>query len=45
MTTQDIIITLFNGLANEEKVETLAVLYYTLRDEQKDDFLRETENA
>lgn len=44
MTTQDIIITLFNGLANEEKVETLTTLYYTLKAEQKDDFLRETEN-
>lgn len=45
MTTQDIIITLFNDLTNEKKVETLTTLYYTLRAEQKDDFLRETENA
>lgn len=45
MTTQDTIITLFNNLTNEEKVETLTALYYTLRAEQKDDFLRETENA
>jgi len=45
MTTQDTIITLFNNLTNEEKVETLTTLYYTLRAEQKDEFLRETENA
>ena len=45
MTTQDTIITLFNNLTNEEKVETLTSLYFSLRAEQKDDFLRETENA
>lgn len=45
MTTQDTIITLFNNLTNEEKVETLTTLYYTLRAEQKDEFLIETENA
>lgn len=45
MTTQDTIITLFNNLTNEEKVETLTTLYYALRAEQKDEFLRETENA
>ena len=45
MTTQDTIITLFNNLTNEIKVETLTALYYTLRAEQKDEFLRETENA
>ena len=44
MTNQDTIIVLFNNLTNEEKVETLATLYYSLRAEQKDDFLRETEN-
>ena len=45
MTTQDTIITLFNNLTNEEKVETLTALYFSMRAEQKDDFLRETENA
>ena len=45
MTAQDTIITLFNNLTNEEKVETLTTLYYSLRAEQKDEFLRETENA
>ena len=45
MATQDTIITLFNNLTSEEKVETLTALYYTLRAEQKDEFLRETENA
>lgn len=45
MTTQDTIITLFNNLTNEEKVETLTALYYTLRAEQKDKFLEETENS
>ena len=45
MTTQDTIIALFNNLTNEEKVETLTSLYFSLRAEQKDDFLRETENA
>ena len=45
MATQDTIITLFNNLTSEEKVETLTTLYYTLRAEQKDEFLRETENA
>ena len=45
MTTQDTIITLFNNLTNEEKVETLTALYYSMRDAQKDEFLRETENA
>ncbi len=45
MTTQDTIITLFNNLTNEEKVETLTTLYYSMRDAQKDEFLRETENA
>ena len=45
MTTQDTIITLFNNLTNEEKVETLTALYFSMRAEQKDEFLRETENA
>ena len=45
MTNQDTIITLFNNLTNEEKVEILTTLYYSLRAEQKDEFLRETENA
>jgi hypothetical protein len=45
MTTQDTIITLFNNLTNKEKVETLTALYYTLRAGQKDEFLRETQNA
>ena len=45
MDTQDAIITLFNGLSKDEQVETLTVLYFSMRAEQKDEFLRETENA
>lgn len=45
MTIQDTIITLFNNLTNEEKVETLTALYFSLRAEQKDRFLEETGNA
>ena len=45
MITQDTIILLFNNLTNKEKVETLTALYYSLRAEHQDEFLRETENA
>ena len=46
MNAQDTIITLFNNnLTNEEKVETITALYFFMRAEQKDEFLRETENA
>lgn len=44
MTNQDTIITLFNGLSKSEQVETLVTLYYSMYDNQKDKFLRETEN-
>ena len=45
MTNQDTIITLFNGLSKDEQVETLVELYYSMYDSQKDEFLRETDNA
>lgn len=45
MNTQDTIITLFNNLSKDEQVETLTALYFSMRAEQKDEFLRETENA
>lgn len=44
MTSQDTIITLFNGLTREEQVETLVELYYSMYDSQKDEFLHETRN-
>lgn len=45
MTNQDTIIVLFNGLSKDEQVETLVTLYHSMYDAQKDEFLRETENA
>lgn len=45
MTNQDTIIVLFNGLSKDEQVETLVTLYYSMYDAQKDEFLRETDNA
>lgn len=35
----------FSTLSSADKVELLAELYYSLYDGEKDDFLRETENA
>ena len=44
MTNQDTIITLFNNLTDDKKVETLTALYFSMRAEQKDEFLHETGN-
>lgn len=44
MDTQGTIITLFNNLSKDEQVETLTALYFSMRAEQKDEFLHETEN-
>ena len=41
----EVIFRLFEDLSPAQKVETLSVLYYDLRDMDKDKFLRETENA
>lgn len=35
----------FSTLSSADKVELLVELYYSLYDGEKDDFLRETENA
>ena len=43
--TMEVIFKLFDDLSPALKVETLSVLYYNLRDMDKDKFLRETENA
>ena len=43
--TMEVIFRLFEDLSPAQKVETLSVLYYDLRDMDKDKFLRETENA
>ena len=41
----DIIITMFRDLSKSEQVEIMTMLYYDMYDGQKDQFLRETENA
>lgn len=48
MTKQDtisMIMTLFRDLSMGGQVEALTTLYYKMTDGQKDQFLRETENA
>ena len=48
MTKQDtirVIMTLFRDLSRGGQVEALTTLYYEMTDGQKDQFLRETENA
>jgi hypothetical protein len=39
------IITLFRDLSKSAQVEIMTMLYYEMYDHQKDEFLRETENA
>lgn len=36
---------LFNNLSQSAQVEIMTMFYYEMYDEQKDNFLRETENA
>ncbi len=43
--TMEFIGRLFNDLTSSQKVEMMAVLYYDLRDSEKDKFLQETENS
>lgn len=43
--TLSMIVTLFRDLSKSAQVETMTMLYYEMYDEQKDKFLRETENA
>lgn len=38
-------ITLFRDLSKSAQVEIMTMLYYEMYDHQKDEFLRETENA
>lgn len=41
----DFIGKLFGDLTYSQKVEMMAVLYYDLRDSERDEFLRQIENA
>ena len=38
-------ITLFRDLSKSEQVEIMTMFYYEMYDHQKDEFLRETDNA
>ncbi len=45
MTTYEEMHVLFDELTEGEQVDIMVDFYYTMRDSQKDKFLRETENA
>ena len=43
--TFEFIITLFRDLSKSAQVEIMTMLYYEMYDREKDQFLRETDNA
>ena len=44
-TISNVIEQLFTALSSDAKVSLMTTLYYSMLDGQKDEFLRETENA